>query len=100
MKRTLLTAAISLFMIAIFATVGFGHIISVEGQAYFKIPWHADEDEDFSFENPFPVTRSVQGHPVGPQESQAIFAYLTQDDFDVAPRRNECSRLMSYNKKA
>jgi hypothetical protein len=88
MKRTLLTAAISLFIIAIFATVGFGHIISVEGQAYFKIPWHADEDEDFSFENPFVVTRFVQDPDgnelyVGPEESQAVSAYLTQDDFDV-----------------
>jgi hypothetical protein len=88
MKKTVMIVAISLFIISISATTGFGHIISIEGQAYYKIPWHAPENEDFSFVNPFMVTRFVldpDGNElyVGPAESQAVSAYLTKNDFDV-----------------
>ena len=88
MKRALLLAAVSLIVFAITIHSVSAHIISVENQTLFKIPWHADEEDDFSFANPFMVTRFVQdtnGNDiyVGPAESQAIFSYLTQDDYDV-----------------
>lgn len=87
-KKRLWTTTILLLFTLFFAAPGGAHLISVEGQALQRFPWFAPEEEDFSFETPFMVTRSVQSQTgedfyIGPQESQAVFAFLSWADADV-----------------
>lgn len=78
-----------LLLFTFFSAVPLGaHLISVEGQTLYRFPWCAPEEEDFSFDTPFVVTRSEQSPAgedfyIGPQESQAVFAFLSWADVDV-----------------
>ena len=88
MKKVLIQTTILLLFLVGGVTPGFAHIISIEGETLYSIPKFAPDDEDFSFAYPFSVTRFVHDPTdadiyVGPEESQAVFAYLTRGDFDV-----------------